>query len=89
MSRSSRTGAHTMSKLKAGFIATILGILAGGFLYSLYKNNMWSYYTAIQVFGWYGLVRGTISMYEWILKPEDHKAPKTYEEWATEYKNKH
>lgn len=78
-----------MSKLKAGFIATIVVILAGGFLYSLAKNNVWSYYVAIQFFGWYGLIRAGISLYEWIMKPENPNAPKTYEEWASEYEHKH
>lgn len=74
-----------MSKLKAGFIATIIVILAGGFLYSLYRNNMWSYYTAIQVFGWYGLVQAGIRLYNWILKPENPKMHKSYMDWASEF----
>jgi hypothetical protein len=78
-----------MSKLKAGFIAAVITILTGGFLYSLHANNVWSYYTAIQFFGWYGVFRAGLSTYEWIIKPEDPKAPKTYMDWATEYENKH
>lgn len=71
-----------MNKLKAGFITAVIVILAGGFVWSLYRSNVWSYYAAMQILGWYGFVQAGINLYRWISKPEDPNAPKTWEEWA-------
>ena len=77
-----------MNKLKAGFLSAIVLILAGGFLYSLYRYNVWSYYIAIQALGWYGWAQAGVNLYRWIAKPDNPTAPKTYEEWATQYEKK-
>lgn len=79
----------TTGDAKAFLITGAMLSLGGGYLYSLHDYNVWSYYTAIQVLGWYGFIQAGINLYRWIAKPEDPKAPKTYEEWATEYENKH
>ena len=77
-----------MSKIKAGFITAVIVVLAGGFIWSLHNNSMWSYYAAMQMLGWYGFVQAGINLFRWIGKPEDTKAPKTYMDWATEYEEK-
>ena len=74
-----------MSVLKAGFLTSVIMILGGGFIWSLYQNSVWSYYLAMQYLGWYGFVQAGINLYRWIAKPEDPKQPKTYMDWATEY----
>ena len=77
-----------MNKLKAGFVSAVIVILGGGFVWSLYRSNIWSYYTAMQILGFYGFIQAGINLYRWISKPEDPNAPKTYEEWATQYEKK-
>lgn len=74
-----------MNTLKAGFITGVVLILGGGFVWSLYRYNIWSYYAVMQVLGWYGFVQAGINLFKWLSKPDYTAAPQTYEEWA-EYK---
>ena len=73
-----------MSKLKAYFVAGIIVILAGGFLYSLWEHEIWSYYVAIQVFGWYGLLQAGLHMAGWLMKDdrEPKKEKRSFFDWA-------
>lgn len=75
-----------MSKIKAYFVAVIIVILAGGFLYSLWEHEIWSYYVAIQVFGWYGLLQAGLHMAGWLMKDdrEPQKAKRSFFDWAKE-----
>ena len=73
-----------MTKGKAYFVAAIMVILAGGFLYSLWLYAIWSYYVAIQAFGWYGLAMAGLHFAGWLQKDagkEKHKK-KSYFDWA-------
>ena len=72
---------------KAFLITAVIVTLGGGFIWSLYQNNVWSYYLAMQILGWYGFVQAGINIYRWVAKPEDPKAPKSYMDWASEYEN--
>lgn len=68
---------------KAFFITGAMLALGGAFLFCLHDYNIWGYYTAIQVLGWYGFLQAGINLYRWISKPEI-KEPRTYEEWAAD-----
>ena len=78
-------GAARMNKLKAMFVTAVILILAGGFIWSLWRNSIWSYYVVMQMLGWYGYVMAGIHMYKWLSKEEDPNTPTTWGEWA-EYK---
>ena len=74
-----------MSKLKAYFVAGIIVVLAGGFLYSLWEHEIWSYYVVIQMLGWYGLLQAGLHMARWLMKDERPvKVKKPYFDWAEE-----
>lgn len=77
-----------MNKLKAGFITAVILVLGGGFAYSLYRYNVWGYYTVAQMIGAYGFVAGGVNLYKWLSKEEQPGTPTTYEEWATQFENK-
>ena len=73
-----------MSKLKACLVAGIIVVLAGGFLYSLWKHEIWSYYVVIQMFGWYGLLQAGLHMARWLMKDdrEPKKEKRSFFDWA-------
>lgn len=73
-----------MSKIKAYFVAAVVVILAGGFLYNLWQYAIWSYYVAIQVFGWYGLLMAGLHFAGWLQKDDDKEKPqkRSFFDWA-------
>ena len=75
-----------MTTLKAGFITAVILILGGGFVWSLYRYAVWSYYVAAQMLGAYGFIQAGVNLFRWLRKEENPNLPRTYEEWA-EYKH--
>lgn len=72
-----------MSKVKAWFVAGLIMIFAGAFIYSLWQWQIRSYYVVIQVLGWYGFVMAGINLTNWLTKEDpNNKRPKSYQEWA-------
>ena len=62
-----------MNKIKAWFVAGVIVILAAGFIISLWNYSMWSYYTVIQVLGWYGLFQAGVHMARWLQKDDESR----------------
>ena len=60
-----------MSRAKAWFVAGVMVILAGGFIWSLMRYSVWSYYAVIQVLGWYGLIQAGVHFAGWLQKDEE------------------
>ena len=59
-----------MNRVKAWFVAGVMVILAGGFIWSLMRYSVWSYYTVMQVLGWYGLFQAGVHFAGWLQKDE-------------------
>ena len=72
-----------MSKTKAWFVAAIIMTLAGGFIYCSWSWQIRSYYTVMQILGWYGFIVGGVHLAGWLAKDEaKHEEKRSYAEWA-------
>ena len=71
-----------MNKIKAWFTASIIVILAAGFIISLHSYAIWSYYIAMQVLGWYGLLQAGVHIAAWLQKDEARHERRGRVDWS-------
>lgn len=71
-----------MTKKKAWFVAAIIMILAGGYIWSLWNFQIRSYYLVMQALGFYGFFMAGVNMAGWLAKDEARHEKKTYQDYA-------
>lgn len=72
-----------MRKAKAYIITLAFMLILGCIIVMLYKYQIWSYYTLMQILGFYGFGAFGLRLGHWLAKPESEtKQKETYEEWA-------
>jgi len=70
-----------MTKTKAILITVAFMVIFGCVLYMLWEYQLRSYYTMMQILGFYGFVMAGLHLGKWLSK-EEPKPQKSYREWA-------
>lgn len=73
-----------MNKVKAYMITGSLMVVLGCIIYMMHQYDIWSYYTLMQIFGYYGFLAFGMRFWWWLVKPEnDQQNKRTYKDWAS------
>lgn len=72
-----------MSKSKAYLITVAFMAVFGCVIFMLSKWQIWSYYTLMQILGFYGFGAFGLRLANWLAKPEPKPEKKeTFEDWS-------